>query len=388
MPPTQSENRYGSLFFFGVLAFALGIYVQANYRLPTVYTSVLCIALLITAPFLFVHARRTACICLLFCFVLAGIVRLGTIPDDSAILYNSYQSTQPNAPLVYEGVIIESSPNSKIVKLISPEQFRGIRATLSSSENMTINDRIKIYGQLKELTLTYKNPSLISSRWLRRIEGVSYRLNGDIVSIVRDSSIVESWRRYLSDKIQNAGAKHADILKALTIGDTAGISIDTKQVFSETGTSHILAISGSNIAIVTSFFFLLLRLLMRVSDVLKLRGDDKRYAALLSIPFVLFFVLTAGAGIPIIRAAIMITIYMCAIFFGRNRHLSNSLAVSALIILLIYPHSLFTPAFQLSFVCVFSIYLYTIIYCNIFGIRQCSPYATKLFGRNQLHYFR
>ncbi len=347
------------MFFLGVLAFSLGIYLQALYRAPVVYVCAASALLLVATPFLFAHARRTACICLLFCFVLTGMTRLGTVREDPVAIYASQQLNRPEVPHVYEGIITEASPNVKILKLVSPRQLKGVRVILSSSENITINDRVTIHGRIKELTTNYKNPSLISSNWLRRLDGISHRLSGEITSVVRGTSITESWRRYLSHRIESSGAKHQGILKALTIGDTSGIDPGIKQTFSETGTSHILAISGSNIAIVTSFFFFLLRFLMRCSTVLKLRGDDRRYAALLTIPFVLFFMLTAGSGIPTIRATIMIIIYMLALFFGRARHLDNSLAVSALVILLVYPHSLFTPGFQLTFICVFSIVLFT-----------------------------
>jgi competence protein ComEC len=71
------------------------------------------------------------------------------------------------------------------------------------------------------------------------------------------------------------------------------------------------------------------------------------------------FMLIAGSGIPIIRATIMITVYMFSLFFERGRNIINTIALSALIILLIYPHSLFTPSFQLTFMSVLFIVIFT-----------------------------
>lgn len=100
-------------------------------------------------------------------------------------------------------------------------------------------------------------------------------------------------------------------------------------------------------------------MLLRTSLLVRLRGDDKKYAALLSIPFAILFMLTAGSSIPTIRATIMITVYMCALYFERGRDVENTVALSALVILMIYPHSIFMPTFQLTFMSVFFIILFT-----------------------------
>ena len=148
-------------------------------------------------------------------------------------------------------------------------------------------------------------------------------------------------------------------MKALTIGDTTGLDEATKNLFLHTGTSHILAISGSNIGIVTAFFFFITRFLIGRIRTLRLRGDDTRYAALVTIPFAFVFMLIAGSSIPTMRATIMITVYMLSIFIERGRNIFNTIALSALAILLVYPHSLFTPSFQLTYASVVFIILFT-----------------------------
>ena len=141
---------------------------------------------------------------------------------------------------------------------------------------------------------------------------------GTIISVTTGESYIEAWRKFLAKRIEDSGAKYAGIIKALTIGDTTGLDEKTKELFLRTGTSHILAISGSNIGIVTAFFFFIARMLLRTSLLMRLRGDDKKYAALFSIPFAILFMLTAGSSIPIIRATIMITVYMLALYFETN----------------------------------------------------------------------
>ena len=270
-----------------------------------------------------------------------------------------------DGPALFHGVVTESSANLKVLCLTSPENMEGTKAIFRTEENLGIDDGVKIFGTLEELTPTFKNPYLLSWKWLKGLEGISCEVKGKIIAVSGGNNHIEAWRRFLADRIDASGARWRGIIKALAIGDTTGLDEDTKNLFLRTGTSHILAISGSNIAIVTTFFFFFARMLLRISRRMRLRGDDKKYAALASVPFVFLFMVTAGSGIPVIRAAIMITVYMTALFFERTKHMWNTIALAALIILVIYPHSVFTPTFQLTFISVIFIVAATKVFYPI-----------------------
>ncbi len=367
------------MFLVPVIAFIVGICVEVTCSVPIIIPLTLSLFFLCVIPIILRRAYRTASFFVLVCFVLAGMIRIGIVteyqakswPDHKHILntdsstdtgnYYSNDKTDMSSDKemdIYDGIVTEASPNTKVIKITSPEQTRGLRIILRTEEKLTINDRVRIFGYIKELPLTYKNPSAISWKWLKRLEGISYEFKGTIISIAAGESYVEAWRKFLAEKIDNSDAKNIGIIKALTIGDTTGLDERTKELFLKTGTSHILAISGSNVGIITAFFFFIARMFMRISLLARLRGDDKKYAALLSIPFAAIFMLTAGSNIPVIRATIMITVYMFAIYFGRTRHIENTIALSALIILLIYPHSIFMPTFQLTFLSVYFIIVF------------------------------
>lgn len=373
-----SERRAVSLFLISAIAFVVGIYIEAIYPIPLMIPLISCVFFLCVIPIALRRTHRIASLLILFCFILAGMVRLGIViehqletgsnktqllkPDtniDSNISNGEEDILSDKEVNIYDGLVTEASPSIKIIKIISPERSRGLRIILRTRDSITINDRVRVFGHIKELSLTFKNPSMVSWKWLKRLEGISYEFKGTVLSVTAGESYIEAWRKYLAKQIEDSGAKYASIIKALTIGDTAGLDDKTKELFLRTGTSHILAISGSNIGIVTAFFFFIARMFLRASLLIRLRGDDKKYAALFSIPFAILFMLTAGSSIPVIRATIMITVYMFALYFGRTRHIENTVALSALIILMIYPHSIFMPTFQLTFVSVFSIILFT-----------------------------
>ena len=106
---------------------------------------------------------------------------------------------------------------------------------------------------------------MTSWKWLKQLEGISYEFKGTIISVTTGENYIEAWRKFLAKRIEDSGTKYAGIIKALTIGDTTGLDEKTKELFLRTGTSHILAISGSNIGIVTAFFFFIARMLLRIS---------------------------------------------------------------------------------------------------------------------------
>ena len=341
------------MFVIAIFSFAGGIYLNALYDIPLKFIIPTLILILSFIPFFIRKSSYLSVLLVLVCFMLAGMVRLGVVTVGQTSMNPS--STKE----IYEGLVTESSPNTKIIKLTNPGELAALKVILRTPQALNINDMVRVFGELREINPTFKNPYLLSWKWLKKLEGVSYELRGTIISITPGIHYVHSVRNRLKQKIDASGAKYAGIIKALTIGDTTGLDEETKKLFLHTGTSHILAISGSNIGIVTAFFFFISRFLIGRIRKLRLRGDNTRYAALTTIPFAFLFMLIAGSSIPTMRATIMITIYMMSIFFERGRDIFNTIALSALAILLIYPHSLFTPSFQLTFASVVFIILFT-----------------------------
>ena len=341
------------MFVIAIFSFAGGIYLNALYDIPLKFIIPTLILILSFIPFFIRKSSYLSVLLVLVCFMLAGMVRLGVVTVGQTSMNPS--STKE----IYEGLVTESSPNTKIIKLTNPGELAALKVILRTPQALNINDMVRVFGELREINPTFKNPYLLSWKWLKKLEGVSYELRGTIISITPGIHYVHSVRNRLKQKIDASGAKYGGIIKALTIGDTTGLDEETKKLFLHTGTSHILAISGSNIGIVTAFFFFISRFLIGRIRKLRLRGDNTRYAALTTIPFAFLFMLIAGSSIPTMRATIMITIYMMSIFFERGRDIFNTIALSALAILLIYPHSLFTPSFQLTFASVVFIILFT-----------------------------
>ena len=139
----------------------------------------------------------------------------------------------------------------------------------------------------------------------------------------------------------------AGLLKATVLGDRSGLTPEMNRAFLDSGTYHILAISGLNVSLLAGTLFGLFRLL-RASP---------RLAAAAAAVLVTFYAALAGAGASVIRAAVMADVYLLAVVLDRRADLLNSLALSGLAILWWNPRFLHDVGFQLTYLATLGIIL-------------------------------
>ena len=146
------------------------------------------------------------------------------------------------------------------------------------------------------------------------------------------------------------------LLVALTLGDTSGLSDDDWQVFRVTGTTHLVAISGFNIAIVSGIAFFLFRWAWSLFPPLLLRLPAQKAAMLGAALFALVYALLAGWEPPVQRAFLMLAIITVAAWRGRLQQPSRTLALALLVVLLLDPLAVLSPGLWLSFGAVAAIF--------------------------------
>ena len=146
------------------------------------------------------------------------------------------------------------------------------------------------------------------------------------------------------------------VASTLILGYRADLSKEMLAAYSKTGTIHALSVSGSHVAII---FFLL--------DFLLILLNEKWYLKI--IKFILIcsviwiYSLITGLSPSVVRAAIMITIFITAKTFAKNKNGYNTLAFAAFCQLIYNPFSIWDVGFQLSYISVFGlIYLQPKIY--------------------------
>ncbi|MDD2523315.1 MAG: ComEC/Rec2 family competence protein [Endomicrobiia bacterium] len=147
------------------------------------------------------------------------------------------------------------------------------------------------------------------------------------------------------------------VLQSMFIGNQYFSDKETKNDFVNTGLIHILVVSGWHIGFC----------IVIIIFILKLFSLPLKYIYTLTIPIIFFYTLMTGANPPAVRAAIMATCMLLSLLLDREPLIYNAIALSALIIFIFNPQTLFTASFQLSFLATLGIiYLYPKIN-NIFG---------------------
>lgn len=164
-----------------------------------------------------------------------------------------------------------------------------------------------------------------------------------------------SFREQLVDRFRDAGLTDQEmaVVSAMTLGDKSHIDKELRQDYSRTGASHVLALSGLHLGIIYFVFSLMTeRWRRRYHHVLRPVIEG---AILLTIWAYVFLV---GLSPSVVRAAIMITVYSLLSLQNRNKASLNTLAFTAIIMLVIRPMNIFDIGFQLSFVAVAFILLF------------------------------
>ena len=146
------------------------------------------------------------------------------------------------------------------------------------------------------------------------------------------------------------------MVAALTLGDTSGLDEDDWQAFRLTGTTHLVAISGFNVAIVAGVVFWLIRWLWSRSAPLSQRLPAPRAALLASVIAALLYALLAGFEPPVQRAAWMLGLLVLAGWWGGLGQPSRALALAWAVIVASDPLSLLSPGLWLSFSAVAAIF--------------------------------
>jgi competence protein ComEC len=163
-------------------------------------------------------------------------------------------------------------------------------------------------------------------------------------------NIVHAWAYALRARMIRAVNQllpddHASLLTAMTLGERTGIPAQISQAFLGSGTYHILAISGLNVSLLAGA---LLFVLKAIRVPLRLR-------ALLSMGLITFYAALAGGSPSVVRAAVMADVYLLAVVLDREADPLNTLALSALALLLWQPLFLWDVGFQLTFVATWAI---------------------------------
>ncbi len=171
--------------------------------------------------------------------------------------------------------------------------------------------------------------------------------------MLRVRAQIEVVRREIAARISAAlPGERGAMATALITGERGGISEATTAAYRDSGLVHILSISGLHMAIMAGAVFASARLLLAMIPALALRYPIKKWAACAGIIGAVLYLAVSGGAAATVRAAIMMVVFFGAVMLGRPALALRNVALSALVILVVFPESLLDVGFQMSFAAV------------------------------------
>ena len=144
----------------------------------------------------------------------------------------------------------------------------------------------------------------------------------------------------------------AAVLSALTVAVRTKLDDKQWKLLQQSGTSHLIAISGLHIALLASFAFLPIMLLWRIFPRLNQFVPVRIAGSIVGVVFALIYAMLAGFTLPTQRALLMVVIGVWGLNSRKNYDSTTVLAVALILVLLLDPLAAMTVSFWLSFLAV------------------------------------
>lgn len=161
---------------------------------------------------------------------------------------------------------------------------------------------------------------------------------------------LQNLKNIINQKIKNQqDNEEGSIACALITGDRSGISEDTNNALRQAGLAHILAISGLHMSIVTGLVFVFIRYFLSIFMKFGCYFPIKKIAAFFAILSADFYFALSGGSPSAQRSFIMVLIIFTAILFDKQAITIRNLLIAIWVVIIIYPHQILDPSFQMSF---------------------------------------
>ena len=263
------------------------------------------------------------------------------------------------------------TPHAQVPKRLSLSWYR-----YGAAGNEELNLPVVRAGERWKMTVRLKRPHSTANphgfdyeAWAleRNIRAVGYvRPVQDNQRLDAQADGLSNWISSQRQQIQQrfnlilADRGYAGVLMTLATGDQRAIPSDQWQVFTRTGTNHLMAISGLHITLVASMTYLLVFSLWRNSTSLLVRLPARRAAVIAGLFVALGYALLSGFAIPAQRAFFMLAVVAAAIWWGRMTTPSAVLAWALFLVVLLDPWAVLSAGFWLSFGAIGIIMLVTV----------------------------
>ncbi|MBN2789676.1 MAG: ComEC/Rec2 family competence protein [Candidatus Delongbacteria bacterium] len=256
----------------------------------------------------------------------------------------SFEGKKINLPIIvstYSNKSYDHVVNDSIIVTGKFQRFKKARNLYEKDEESIARDN-KISGYML-------SPKIISHRSLFSVS--------KIIHIIR-SKIINIFNEKLSYRSSN-------FMNAIMIGSRESLEKSTIKEFSDSGTIHLLAVSGLHVG----FLLLILTFFKRIL------GTRISFHIVITITVLIFYVLLTGSSPSVMRAAIMSIISLLCYPMKRKMKITDIIATAGMFSLIIDPNQIFKLGFILSFTAVLSL---VVIYKFITELPQINSMILRL----------
>ncbi|WP_339228186.1 DNA internalization-related competence protein ComEC/Rec2 [Oceanobacillus sp. FSL K6-2867] len=252
-----------------------------------------------------------------------------------------------------EFVIEEQHSKHRILILYFPEASNQETMSEPNPGSLKYGASCIIKGSM-ELPNESRNPAQFDYRDYLLKNGITYQLIlQDLADLeCEGSKFLERFymlREQLVTHVESRFSPYtASWLTAIVFGDDSTMDSETEDLFQRWSLSHIIAISGSNIALIVALFYFLL---------IKLNLLTHEKAQWLMIFFLPVYALLAGGEPSVWRAAIMVVLFILLNKFKLRFSYTDILCIVFILLILFDKNIIYHVGFQLSFIVTFAILL-------------------------------
>lgn len=326
-------------------AWALGIWLGSKFSLP--FAAAFAVLVPLFLVLFFKRYRKPLLILLVSLVSFFGAVFYipTTHPDDNALAVFTGQTVEVKGIISAPPDIRDNITHLELsVQTINRQPARGtVLLFVSHYPEYSYGDVLLVNGELQD-------PPHVDGfdyqAYLARAGIYTTMLTPDIQVLRHDAASkplrwIYSVRERLSLSIsQTLPEPQASLTQGIVLGISGSIPADLKNDLSITGTAHLLAISGINLTIIAGVL---------VSLGLWIFGRRRYIYVWLALFVIWFYSLLTGLQAPVVRGAIMASVFLFAELLGRQKNAPAALALSAAIMVGIDPRLLFNLSFQLTF---------------------------------------
>lgn len=293
------------------------------------------------------------------CFVLLGWLLTARQKESLRVQW-------PEEEVKYEAVVL-SEPQEKpktmavdIMLVKSGQKLKGYFYKDERSRGLRIGDGLSIQSRIRENSNWHRGAfdyrryleihgftgsTFVSSwKWQKvrvSLEGLS-RLERTKLYFLRLRTRL--LKRLAVD--ESSGDQYA-VVAAMALGDKSALTKELKEVYAVTGASHVLALSGLHLGIIYTLLSLLI-----------IGRRWQMVSQMLIVLCIWAFVFLVGMSTSVVRSATMLTVYALLSLGYRDKMTVNTLAFTAIVMLMVHPLSLYDVGFQMSFMAVLAILVF------------------------------